>query len=69
MTDDLIFSELASYARQAPQWLVGDPPAEYMRMVDRLRAKGQVGPLWAFFATMQRLALHRLVQPVAPGTQ
>lgn len=65
MTDDLIFSELASYARQAPQWLVGDPPAEYMRMVDRLRAKGQVGPLWAFFATMQRLALHRLVQPAA----
>jgi hypothetical protein len=42
---------------------VGDPVPAYSRLVERLRRRGVVGPLWSYFAMLQRL------QPlVAPGT-
>lgn len=46
---------LRGFARRAPHWIVDDPPSGYVRMAERLRAKGVVGPLWSYFAMLQRL--------------
>jgi radical SAM superfamily enzyme YgiQ (UPF0313 family) len=55
LSEDEIFSELREFSRLSPNWVVGDPDPEYLRMAERLRAKGVLGPLWSYFAMMQRL--------------
>lgn len=53
------FERLREFSRRSPNWIVGDPSPAYLRMADRLRARGVVGPLWSYFAAMQRLAIGR----------
>ena len=50
-----VFAQLQEFARLAPNWIVGDPAPAYTRLVERLRKKGAVGPLWSYFSTIQRL--------------
>jgi radical SAM superfamily enzyme YgiQ (UPF0313 family) len=52
---DEVFAGLQQFARLASNWIVGDPPPAYTRLVERLRKKGTVGPLWSYFSTIQRL--------------
>jgi radical SAM superfamily enzyme YgiQ (UPF0313 family) len=55
ITEQEIFAELDDVARSMPNWIYKDPPETYYRMAERLRARGVVGPLWCYFAMMQRL--------------
>jgi radical SAM superfamily enzyme YgiQ (UPF0313 family) len=60
LTSDAIFTRLHEFAARSPNWIVGDPSPEYARVVSRLRTRGVVGPLWSYFATLQRI----MPQPV-----
>lgn len=50
-----LFSLLAEYGHASPNWIVGDPIPEYGTMVQRLRERGIVGPLWSYFSMLQRI--------------
>ena len=52
---DVVFAQLREFARLAPNWIVGDPIPAYASLIERLRKKGTVGPLWSYFSTIQRL--------------
>jgi radical SAM superfamily enzyme YgiQ (UPF0313 family) len=52
-----VFEKLQEFSRRSPNWIVGDPPAGYARMVERMRSRGVVGPLWSYLPLMQRLWL------------
>ncbi|MGA2174275.1 MAG: lipid biosynthesis B12-binding/radical SAM protein [Verrucomicrobiota bacterium] len=52
---DGVFARLTEFARLAPNWIVGDPAPAYTSLIERLRKKGAVGPLWSYFSTLQRL--------------
>jgi len=56
LSEEQVFDHLRQFSRQSPNWVVGDAPAEYLRAAERLRSKGIVGPLWSYFAMMQRWA-------------
>lgn len=50
-----IFQQLQEFVRRSPNWIVGDPEPGYAQLVQRLRRRGLLGPLWTYFAMMQRL--------------
>ena len=55
LTQEELMTRLRAAAQDMPNWIFDDPPPEYQRMAERLRAKGVVGPLWSYFSMMQRL--------------
>ena len=55
LTADGVYARLKEFARLAPHWIVGDPVPAYTSLIERLRKKGAVGPLWSYFSTIQRL--------------
>jgi radical SAM superfamily enzyme YgiQ (UPF0313 family) len=60
LSQDTVFEQLHDFAHRSPNWIVGDPTPEYSRMVQRLRSRGVVGPLWSYFSLLQR------IRPQAP---
>jgi radical SAM superfamily enzyme YgiQ (UPF0313 family) len=50
-----IFERLRAAGREFPNWIFEDPPPSYYQMAERLRARGVVGPLWSYFAVLQRI--------------
>jgi radical SAM superfamily enzyme YgiQ (UPF0313 family) len=52
---EAVFGQLEEFARRAPNWIVGDPDPAYKGLVARLRQRGVAGPLWSYFAMLQRL--------------
>ncbi|HUI08574.1 MAG TPA: lipid biosynthesis B12-binding/radical SAM protein [Verrucomicrobiae bacterium] len=50
-----LLRQLATFKRQAPNWLVGAAPPSFAQLSDRLRQRGVVGPLWEYYAPLQRL--------------
>jgi radical SAM superfamily enzyme YgiQ (UPF0313 family) len=63
LTTDAVFAQLTSFAQRSPNWIAGDPVPGYTRLVERLRSRGVAGPLWSYFAILQRLG----PAPVAPA--
>ena len=55
LTEAAVFAQLQEFARLSPNWIVGDPSPEYQNLVKRLRQRGVVGPLWGYFALLQRI--------------
>jgi radical SAM superfamily enzyme YgiQ (UPF0313 family) len=55
LDEAVIFKRLREFACRAPNWIVGDPPPGFANLVARLRRRGVVGPLWSYFAMLQRL--------------
>jgi hypothetical protein len=55
LTQEWLLERLKQASEEMPNWIYDDPPPEYARLAERLRAKGVVGPLWCYFAMMQRL--------------
>jgi radical SAM superfamily enzyme YgiQ (UPF0313 family) len=51
----VVFEQLRAFARRWPNWIVGDPVPAYARLVERLRRRGVVGPLWSYLAMLQRM--------------
>lgn len=60
LSEQRVFAKLREFTRRSSNWVVGDPSPAYLKAAERLRAKGLLGPLWSYFAIMQRL-----VGPVA----
>ena len=52
---EAVFAQLQEFARRSPNWIVGDPAPGYASLVERLRRRGVVGPLWSYFAMLQRI--------------
>lgn len=50
-----VFARLRSALADMPNWIFDEPPASYYQLAERLRSKGVVGPLWSYFAMLQRL--------------
>lgn len=46
---------LAEFVQTDPNWIIGEPPPSFHQLVQRLRQRGVVGPLWTYFAMLQRL--------------
>jgi radical SAM superfamily enzyme YgiQ (UPF0313 family) len=61
LTEPEVFGILHEATATLPNWIFSDPPPTYFKMAERLRARGVVGPLWSYFAMMQRLG--NLVPP------
>jgi radical SAM superfamily enzyme YgiQ (UPF0313 family) len=55
LTEAEVFGRLQDFAQRSPHWVIGDPTPAYARLVERLRARGVPGPLWSYFAMVQRL--------------
>ena len=60
-----VFGRLAEFARVSPNWIVGSATPAYARLVERLRARGVLGPLWSYFALLQRIQPAPAVFPTA----
>lgn len=60
LSQEGVFDRLHDFASRSPNWIAGDPTPEYSRMVQRLRSRGVVGPLWSYFSLLQR------IRPQAP---
>lgn len=63
LTAEGITSRLAQFVKTDPNWILGEPPPSFHQLVERLRKRGVVGPLWTYFAMLQRLPM----APVAEG--
>lgn len=55
LTLDQVLVALKRFASILPNWVVGDFDPGYESLVSRLRQRGVTGPLWSYFATVQRL--------------
>ena len=55
LDSETIGEQLQQFARRSSIWIVGDPDPAYSGLVERLRQRGVVGPLWSYFAAIQRL--------------
>ncbi len=55
LNNGAVFEQLREFARLSPNWVVGDPAPAYTELVERLRRRGVVGPLWSYFSVIQRL--------------
>jgi radical SAM superfamily enzyme YgiQ (UPF0313 family) len=56
LTADEIFAQLREFSRLSPSWIAGDPGPAYLSLIERLRKRGTIGPLWGFFSVAQRFA-------------
>jgi radical SAM superfamily enzyme YgiQ (UPF0313 family) len=50
-----ITNRLQAHVFTDPNWIIGEPPPSFHELVARLRQRGVVGPLWTYFAMLQRL--------------
>ncbi len=66
LTQEEIFDHLRTFARRSANWIAADPNPGYSHVVERLRQRGVVGPLWSYFAMMQRLWPHGVAGGTAP---
>jgi radical SAM superfamily enzyme YgiQ (UPF0313 family) len=55
LTAETVFAQIQEFARLSPNWIVGDPTPAYTSLVARLRRRGVAGPLWNYFAMLQRI--------------
>ena len=70
LTADQISRRLATFVKTNPNWIIGEPPSSFHQLVGRLRNRGVVGPLWTYFAMLQRLPLAPApeVVPASPNS-
>jgi radical SAM superfamily enzyme YgiQ (UPF0313 family) len=57
LSAEQITQRLAEFVKTDPNWIVGEPPPSFHQLVERLRKRGVVGPLWTYFAMLQRLPM------------
>jgi radical SAM superfamily enzyme YgiQ (UPF0313 family) len=65
LTETAVFAQLQEFAHLSPNWIVGDPSPAYRNLVGRLRQRGVVGPLWSYFALLQRIQPQAVALPQA----
>ena len=55
LTEEGVFARLREFAKRSAGWIPGDPGPSYASLVQRLRRRGVAGPLWSYFAMLQRI--------------
>lgn len=55
LTEEGVFARLREFAKRSASWIPGDPGPSYASLVQRLRRRGVAGPLWSYFAMLQRI--------------
>jgi radical SAM superfamily enzyme YgiQ (UPF0313 family) len=55
LSPELITRRLLDHVKTDPNWIIGEPPPSFHELVARLHKRGVVGPLWTYFAMLQRL--------------
>jgi radical SAM superfamily enzyme YgiQ (UPF0313 family) len=55
LNQESVFTKLNSFGRLSPGWITGETDASYRELVRRFRDRGVKGPLWSYFAMMQRI--------------
>jgi radical SAM superfamily enzyme YgiQ (UPF0313 family) len=55
LTEKDVFESLHRFSALSPNWITGDPSPIYTRLVEQLRRRGVIGPLWSYFSMIQRL--------------
>jgi radical SAM superfamily enzyme YgiQ (UPF0313 family) len=55
LTEEAVFTQLQKFTRLSTNWIIGHPTPAYTSLVERLRKRGVAGPLWSYFAMIQRL--------------
>jgi radical SAM superfamily enzyme YgiQ (UPF0313 family) len=51
-----IFDRLQRLRQHCHNWVVGDPPPEFLETMSKLRARGVRGPMWEYIETLQRFS-------------
>lgn len=49
-----VFSRLAAVRDRAHNWIIGDPPPDFLLTMDKLRKRGVRGPMWEYVEMLQR---------------
>ncbi|HRZ55197.1 MAG TPA: hypothetical protein P5525_07040, partial [Candidatus Paceibacterota bacterium] len=62
-----ILNSLSDFVRTNPNWIIGEPPPSFLHLVERLRRRGVVGPLWTYFDMLQRLPVTGSPPPARGG--
>jgi radical SAM superfamily enzyme YgiQ (UPF0313 family) len=57
-----LFTQIRQFARQRPNWIIGDPDSTYQQLVARLRQRGIAGPLWSYFSMIQHIRPQELAR-------
>jgi radical SAM superfamily enzyme YgiQ (UPF0313 family) len=55
LIEEEVFARLQQFSARSSNWIIGDPTPAYTRLVEQLRSRGVAGPLWSYFAMIQRL--------------
>ena len=63
LTQEEVFAQIQRFAQFSPNWIVGDPTPAYYSLVERLRRRGVLGPLWTYFAMLQRIRPETVAAP------
>ena len=63
LTQEEVFAQIQRFAQCSPNWIVADPTPAYHSLVERLRRRGVLGPLWTYFAMLQRIHPPTLAAP------
>ncbi len=53
-TVDTLYNRLDAVRTASNNWIIGDPPPDYLVMVEKLRKRGVQGPLWEYVELLQR---------------
>ncbi len=53
-TVDSLYNRLDAVRKASNNWIIGDPPPDYLVMVEKLRKRGVQGPLWEYVELLQR---------------
>lgn len=51
-----LYERLRRHRERNHNWVVGDPPPEFLATMGRLRERGVRGPMWEYIETLQRMA-------------
>jgi radical SAM superfamily enzyme YgiQ (UPF0313 family) len=49
-----VYSRLSAVRAQAHNWIIGDPPPDFLVTMDKLRKRGVRGPMWEYVELLQR---------------
>ncbi len=52
---EAVQARLAEFVKTDANWIIGEPPPTFASLVERLRQRGVVGPLWTYFARLRRV--------------
>jgi radical SAM superfamily enzyme YgiQ (UPF0313 family) len=53
-TSQSIFQRLNAVRAQSHNWIIGDPPPDFILTMDKLRLRGLRGPMWEYIELLQR---------------